>query len=49
MCFVKSYNVDFGYISLFEVMGIVAACFVHPALKGPLLIFRVKLRLRRST
>ena len=24
-----SYNVDFGYISLFEVIGIVAAYFLH--------------------
>ena len=28
-CASLSYNVDFGYISLFEVIGIVAAYFVH--------------------
>ena len=31
----QSYNVDFGYISLFEVIGIVAAYFVQSAMKGP--------------
>jgi len=44
-----SYNVDIGYISLFEVIGIVAAYFVQSAMMGPSLIFRVKLGLRRST
>jgi len=45
----QSYNVDFGYISLYEVIGTVAAYFVLSAMKGPSLIFRVKLRLRRPT
>ena len=48
-CASLSYNVDFGYISLFEVIGIVAAHFVHSAMNRPSLIFRVKLSLGRST
>ena len=47
--FHESYNVDFGCISLFEVIDIVAAYFVQSAMKGRSLIFTVKLRLRRST
>jgi len=47
--FRRSYNVDIRYISLFDVIGIVAVYFVQSAMKGPSLIFRVKLRLRRST
>ena len=37
-----SYNVDFGYISLFEVIGIVTAYFVNAVMRVGCALCRVK-------